>query len=146
MLQNFPSYLKNLYSNRNILLEEMNKFQFYKAKGRPPYSTQMIRFALLLCYTSSQAYRLLLEYFSFPSIPLLKRLRKGNVDAIKAAKLLLEKNEIDKNIILMIDEMYLRKCAQYSGGDFIGTDTNRNLFKGIVVFMIQGIKIYLVVV
>ena len=83
----------------------MNQIQFYKAKGRPPYSTRMIRFALLLCYTSSQAYRLFLEHFPLPSISLLKRVTKESVDEIKVAKLLLEKNKIDKNIIMMVDEI-----------------------------------------
>ena len=58
MPENFPSCLGNIYSTQNILLNEMNQIQFYKAKGRPPYSTSMIRFVLLLCYTSPQAYRL----------------------------------------------------------------------------------------
>ena len=64
----------------------------------------------------------------------------GSVDEIKTAILLLKKNEIDKNIIMMVDEMYLCKCAQYSGGNFIECDTKRNLYKGVIVFMIQGIK------
>ena len=55
---------------------------------------------------------------------LLKQLRKGSVDVIKAAKLLLEKGEIDCNVIIMVDEMYLHECAQYSGGNFIGSDTD----------------------
>ena len=38
----------------------------------------------------------------------------------------------------MADEMYLQKCIQYSGGDYVGAD--ENLYKGIVVFMIQGLK------
>ena len=118
----------------------MNQIQFYKAKGRPPYSTSMICFALLLCYTSPQAYRLLLEHFLLPIMSLLKRLTKGSVDKIKSAKLLLEKNEIDKNIIIMVDEIYLCKCAQYSRDDFIGCDTKENLYKGVIVFMIQRNK------
>ena len=71
----------------------------------------------------------------------MKRLKKGNVDEIKAVKLLLEKNEIDKNIIMMVHEIYLCKCAQYSGGDFVGCNTKGNLYKGVIVFMIQGKKI-----
>ena len=91
MLENIPSYLGNIYSIQNILLNEMKQIQFYKAKGRPPYSTSMIRFALLLCYTSPQAYCLFLEHFPLPSMSLSKQLTKGNVDKIKAAKFLLKK-------------------------------------------------------
>ena len=60
----------------------MNQIQFYKAKGRPTYSTSMIQFAFLLCYTSLQAYRLFLEHIPLPSMSLLKRLTKGSVDEI----------------------------------------------------------------
>ena len=38
-----------------------------------------------------QTYRLLLEPLPLPSLSLLKKLTFGNVDAIKVAKLLLEK-------------------------------------------------------
>ena len=71
---------------------------------------------------------------------LLKRLRKGSVDEVKAAKLSLEKNKIDENVLLMIDEMYLHKSAQNSWGDFIGCNTVRNLYKGFIVLTIKGIK------
>ena len=40
----------------------------------------------------------------------------------------------------MVDEIYLCKCAQYSGGDFIRCDTKGNLYKSVIVFMIQRIK------
>ena len=40
----------------------------------------------------------------------------------------------------MVDEMFLCKCTQYSGGDFTGYDTKENLYKGVILFMIQGIK------
>ena len=40
----------------------------------------------------------------------------------------------------MVDKIYLCKCAQYGGDDFIGCNTEGNLYKGAIVFMIQGIK------
>ena len=36
--------------------------------------------------------------------------------------------------------MYLQKCAEFHGGEFIGASENRDLFKGIVVFTIAGVK------
>ena len=39
----------------------------------------------------------------------------------------------------MVDEMYLRKYEQYSEGKFIGCDEG-DFYKGIIVFMIQGLK------
>ena len=41
---------------------------------------------------------------------------------------------------MMVDEMYLQKCVQYIGRDYLGSDDKGNLFKGIVVFMIQGLQ------
>ena len=57
-----------------------------------------------------------------------------------AAKALFQKGNISQDIILMIDEMYLQKGAQYHGGEYIGADENNELYKGIMVFMITGMK------
>ena len=56
MLENFPNYLQNVISSDGNLIQKLQRRQHYKPKGRPPYSYEMIRFALLLRYTSSQAY------------------------------------------------------------------------------------------
>ena len=104
MLENFPSYMRNVASADNgdfCILEELEKRKHYKAKGRPPYSTAIIRYALLLRYTSAQAYKLLLEKFPLPSISLLNKIQQGDVDAIKAIKYLREKGKISNAIILI---------------------------------------------
>ena len=44
--------------------------------------------ALLLCYTSLQSYKLLLDEFPLPFISLLNKIKEGNIDALKGAKLL----------------------------------------------------------
>ena len=140
MLENFPNYLQALIGNKPTLMEELQRRQQCKPQGRPPYLTEMIRFALLVRYTSAQAYKILLQHFPFPSFSLLSKLKSSNVDALKAAQLLREKDAISEDIVLMADEMYLQKCVQYSGGDYVGVDADENLYKGIVVFMIQGLK------
>ena len=40
----------------------------------------------------------------------------------------------------MADEMYLQKCTQFHGGEYIGADVEGNLYKGVVALMIQGLK------
>ena len=40
----------------------------------------------------------------------------------------------------MFDEMYLQKCEEYSGGEVYGADENNELYKGLVCFMIVGMK------
>ena len=141
MLENFPNYLQNLNKNdEKDLIQELQKRQHYKPKGRPPYSFKMIRFSLLICYMSTQAYKILFQKLSFRSLSLLAKLKSGSMDVINAAKMLKDKGAISKDIILMVDEMHLQKCIQYSGGQYIGADSNENFYKGIIVFMIQGVK------
>ena len=43
--------------------------------------------------------------------------------------------------ILIIDEMYLQKSAQYQSGENEGVDKEGNLYKGTVAFMVVGFKI-----
>ena len=95
---------------------------------------------MLLRYTSLQSYKILLEYFPLLSLSLLAKLKSSSVDSIKAAQVLRENKAISEDIILMADEMYLRKKVQYSGGEYVGADKDKNLYKGIVVFMVCGLK------
>ena len=139
MLDNFSSDLRSFKYNQNQLVVEMSNQQHYKAKVRLPYSSQLIRLAMLVRYTSFQAYKLLQEHFPLPSLALLSKLRKGNTDALKVCSYLKESGKISQDITVMVDEMYLRKCAQYSEGKFIGFDEG-DFYKGIMVFMIQGLK------
>ena len=44
--------------------------------------------------------------------------------------MLKDKGTISKDIILMVDEMYLQKCIQYAGGQYIGADSNKKLLQG----------------
>ena len=41
---------------------------------------------------------------------------------------------------MMADEMYLQKCTQFHSGEYIGTDVEGNLYKGVVALVIQGLK------
>ena len=140
MLKNFAAYIKNRGKDFNLILKEINNIQFYKSSGRPKYSTTMIRFSLLLRYSSCQTYKLLLEQLPLPSLSLLKQLSSGSIDSMKTVKVLLEKEVISSDIVLIIDEMYLQKSVQYHGGHFVGQDEDGNLYKGIVVFMIVSLK------
>ena len=77
---------------------------------------------------------------------LLGKLRKGKVDAIKAVKSLKEKDATSNDVILMADDMYLQKSAYYSGGEYIEVDSSGNAYKGIMVFMICGLKTSILIV
>ena len=64
------------------------------------YSVNLLRYALLLRYTSTQAYKLLLEQFPLPSLSLLKKLNKGGIEPIKAVKVLLDQGKIGEDAFL----------------------------------------------
>ena len=64
-LENFPSYLSGYDEDENKIIAEMSKIEHYSAKGRPPYSSDMIRFAVMLRYTSGQAYKLMLKLYHY---------------------------------------------------------------------------------
>ena len=91
-LENFPKDIKNAANDDHYsFINELENRRHFKPKGRPPYSAAMMRYALLLRYTSLQAYKLLLGKFPLPSISLLNKLQTGGLESIKCAKLLLER-------------------------------------------------------
>ena len=59
---------------------------------------------------------------------------------MKAITLLCEKGEISDDIILMVNEMYIQKATQYQSGEYVGVDNDGGLYKGVVAFMIAGLK------
>ena len=100
----------------------------------------MICFALHSRQSSLQAHKLLLEKFPITPISLLTKIQQGGVDSLKASKVLREKGEISTDLILMVDEMYLHKTAQYQAGEYVGADEEGYLYKGIVAFMVVELK------
>ena len=139
MLHEFQSYLCNLESKADDFLLELSNRQHCHPNGQSPYSCEIMLFALLLRYTSGRACKILLDKLHLPSMFILRRLKSGSFDAIKAAKKLMENNSMSEDIILMADELYLQKSAEYSGGQYVGTDKKGNLYKDVVVFMFYGL-------
>ena len=64
----------------------------------------------------------------------------GTIDSAKAAKALLENKRISEDVMLLFDEMYLQKCEEYDGHQCFGVDNTGILYKGILCFMIVGLK------
>ena len=48
--------------------------------------------------------------------------------------------KIAQAVISEDDEMYLQKCEEYCGGEIIGANENNELYKGLLSFMIAGLK------
>ena len=137
MLENFPIYIQQESERFGGVLDELRQLKY---KTSPVYSANLIRYALMLRYTSLPAYKLLMEEFKLPSVSLLRRITAGKLDALKTAKVLRENGNISEDVILMFDEMFLQKCEEYSGGESVGADENGELYKGVVSFMIVGLK------
>ena len=76
-LEEFLKYMRDCESNNEYsIFSELEKRKMYKPKGRPPFSSEMIRFALLVRHTSAQAYRLMLEKFPFHLFLHLQKFKK----------------------------------------------------------------------
>ena len=101
----------------------------------------MIWYALHFCYTSLQVNRLILEQVPMLSLLLFNKIQQGRVDALKALKKVHEKGAFSFDCILMINEVYLQKSAQYQSGKYVGVDEEGNLYKGIVAFMVVGFRL-----
>jgi hypothetical protein len=60
---------------------------------------------------------------------------------MKAAEILRKNgSSMSNDCILMVDEMYLKQSSQYHGGEYVGENGDGELYRGIVVFMIVGLK------
>ena len=141
MLENFPQYLKAaVESHPPTIIDELRKLEYYLPKARPPFSPKVMRYALLQRYTSAASYRLMLKQFPLPSFSLLNRMHSGGIDSIKTLRLLHENGTISTDVILMADEMYLQASTQYHAGDYVGSDADGKLYKGIFCFMVVGLR------
>ena len=94
----------------------------------------------MLRYTSIQSHKVLLKVFPLPFLSLLQNISSGTIDAARCANALCIGGKISEDVCMIIDEMYLQKSYEYFGGEMIGCDNEGELYKGIVCFMIVGLK------
>lgn len=137
MLQNFIPYIKKEVEEHESVLEEIHKIKY---QTRPMYSANLLRYALSLRYTSLSTYKVLLEQIKLPSISFLRKITSGKIDVMASAEALKNNKSISDDVILMFDEVYLQKCEEYVSGETFGADENGELYKGMVCFMIVGLK------
>ena len=64
--------------------------------------------------------------FSMPSISTLNKIQQEGVDVMKAIKILREKGKMFKDVNISVDKMFLKKCTQYSNGDYVDAYTEGN--------------------
>ena len=107
MLSNFSAHIRQESEQWGDVLDEMQRLRYMKT---PVYSAKMLRYALMLRYSSLQAYKMMMEEFKLPSLSLLQKLTAGKIDTMKSARLSKENGCISEDVILMFDEMFLDKC------------------------------------
>ena len=79
---------------------------------------------------------MLLEHLPLSSLSLLHKISSGMIDTVKCAQTLRNKGKISSDVCLMFDKTYLKKCEEYFAGDFVGCNSEGELYKGFVYFMI----------
>ena len=121
MLENFPSHIQTVVCQNKTIFDELKEVRF---KMSPVYAPDIIRFALMLRYTSVQSNKLLLDEFRLHSLSLLQKIETGDIDAAKSVKLLKYEEKISSDVCLIFDKMYLQKCEEFPGGQLIGAATN----------------------
>ena len=142
-LKGLPSYEKKYDATLPKLYQIRGRTDVQYSGRAQRAQIQEKKNTLVQCYsifTSSTLYRLSMKEFPFPSLSLLKKITEGQLDAVKCVKSLKLQGMISEVVVLMFDEMYLHKCEEYCGGEVIGAKENNELYKGLLSFMIAGLK------
>ena len=141
MLTNLPVYCRNAESTcETDIIGELLKLKYYNPKGRPPYSATVLRFALIMRYTSNSAYRYLEKFLPLPSFSLLYKLKSHHIDTCKGLISLRENSLFSNDAVLLLDEMYLQQEVQYDGRDLSGCDSKLQMYKSVLCFMVVSLK------
>ena len=84
MMQNVSNYIKLEGEQTFNILHELKELKFKKKKEY--FRPMLLDIHFFKSYTSLQTYRLLMKEFQSPSLPLLKKITEGNLDAVKCTK------------------------------------------------------------
>ena len=141
MLTNLPVYCKNAERTcETNVINELIKLQYYNPKGRPPYSATVLRFALIMRYTSNSAYKYLKRFLPLPSYSLLRKLKSQSVDTSKGLCALRDNLLFSDDVVLLLDEMFIQQEVQYDGRELIGCNYELQMYKSILCFMVVSLK------
>ena len=70
----------------------------------------------------------------------MKKLTEGEVEPLKAAKVLLEQGKISTDVVLLLDEVHLQKDSEYQDARLVGAENEGNLYKGVMTLIINSLK------
>ena len=83
---------------------------------------------------------MLLEHFRLPPLSLFHKTSSGTIDTVNCAQTLRNEDKISSDVCLMFYKMYLQKYEEYFAGHLVGCNSEGELYKGLVCFMIIGLK------
>ena len=81
---------------------------------------------------------MLLKHFLLPPFSLLHKISSGT-----CAQTLRNEGKVSSDMCLMFEEMYLQKYEEYSAEDLVGCNSEGELYKGLICFIIVGLKNYI---
>jgi THAP domain/Transposase protein len=118
-----------------------------KPKYGRQYSPQLTIFSYMVYASNSSAYETLRneKILCLPSVSTLRKVtRRLNVNEglnnINYLKLRVAKlNEFQRNVVLMIDEIYVAKRVEYSGGEVQGLTPDGSVASTLLCFMIKSV-------
>ena len=116
MFQNVSAYLRNQAEKHFLVFEELEKMKYQK---KPMYPANVIRYALLLL---SAFERISITISLFMKLVLVI-LTHCNLD-----NCYLKMVKCHKDVCIIFDEMFLQKCAEYSGGTITGVNNIGELY------------------
>ena len=109
MLTNLPHFCKNYSASHNNcdigVIKELLESTYYHPKGKPKYSSNALRFALLMRYTSHSTYQFLKHFLPLPSETLLTQLKSPSIQSSAALCGLRDNQLIGNDVVLLMDEM-----------------------------------------
>ena len=81
----------------------------YHPKGRPKYSNNTLKFAILLRYNSNSAYIFLKQCLPLLSETVLRKLKSPSIQSCSALCGLKDNNLIENDVVLLLDEIHLQQ-------------------------------------
>ena len=140
-LENLPNYCRNFHSKFDVdVIKELLKLCYFSPCGRPKYSSQVLRFSLILRYTSNSAYSFLKKYIPLPSNSLLRKLKSPSIGNCQALQALRDSNCIGNDIVILLDEMHLQSQVQFDGHTLIGCNADMDMYTSILCFMVVSLR------
>ena len=130
VLENLPNYCRSFRSKFDIdVIKELLKLRYFNPCGRSKYPSQVLRFFLILRYTSNSASRFLKKYVPLPSNSLLRKLRSPSIDNYQPLQSLRELNCMCNDLAILLNEMHLQSQVAFDGHTLIGCNADMDMYQ-----------------